>query len=138
MCLQSMQENTPMRIILLFLAIISMSTTCKKQAGEETGDLEGKWMKMETLVSPGNIGEWEKYEGPGAYLIISNNGEVEAEGATVLGKNYNRYKLNGNYITFYIEASTDSLPMTFRFERERLIISPLCIEPCGIKLKRID
>lgn len=127
-----------MRIILLFLAIISMSTTCKKQAGEETGDLEGKWMKKETLVSPGNIGEWEKYKGPVSYLIIRDNGEVESEGATVIGDQYNRYKLNGNHITFYKEATTDSLPMTYRFEPGYLIISHLCIEPCGIKLKRTD
>jgi len=56
----------------------------------------------------------------------------------VIGDIYDRYRLNGKYITFYKAATTDSLPMTYRFVDDQLVISYFCFEPCGIKLKRVD
>jgi hypothetical protein len=133
-----MQENTPMRIILLFLAIIGMSSNCTKQShdGEGAG-LEGKWAKKQTLISPGPMGTWENYNGAPAYLNFRNNGSIESTGAATIGDQYDRYRVFDHYITFYKNASTDSLQTTFSIEDNELIIWFPCIEPCGIKLKRV-
>jgi hypothetical protein len=133
-----MQENTPMRTILIFLAIIAISVKCKKEAGERYKAIEGRWMKTETLMSPGPFGVWEEYKGEAAYLIIRQNGEIEPDGAPVIDAKYNRYRLKGAYITFFKAATTDSVQMTYRVEDDKLIINPPCIEPCGIKLKRVN
>lgn len=133
-----MQENTPMRTILIFLAIISMSSTCTKQAGEGGEGLEGKWVKKQTLISPGPMGEWENYKGSPAYLILKDDGTVASTGAPTIGDQYNRYTVRGEYITFYKDASTDSLRTGYEFKDNELVIWLPCIEPCGIKLKRVN
>jgi len=132
-----MEENTPMRTILLFLAIVSMSTTCNKETGGGGEGLEGKWAKKQTLISPGPMGEWESYKGAPAFLILRDNGTAESTGAATIGDQYDRYVVRGEYIIFYKNASTDSLRTGYEREDNELIIWLPCIEPCGIKLKRV-
>jgi hypothetical protein len=133
-----MQENTPMRTILICLAIIGMSVHCTKESDDgEEPVFEGEWFKTHTLVSPGPIGKWEKYKGAYAYLILMDSGIVQYKGAPTIDDHYNRYKVDGQHIIFYKEASTDSLRTGYEFKDNALIIWLPCIEPCGIKLNRV-
>jgi hypothetical protein len=114
-----------------------MSATCNKEAGEGETGLEGKWAKKQTLISPGPMGNWEDYKGAPAYLILRDDGTVESTGAQTVGNQYNRYSVDSQFITFYKNASTDTLRTGYTFENNELTIWLPCIEPCGIKLKRV-
>ena len=131
--------NTPMRIILIFLAIIGMATTCKKEADEEIDGegLVGKWVLKQTLLSPGPIGEWKNYQGPYVSITFKDDGTLGSPGWPDISNPYDRYQVNGNYITFYQNSSTDSLRSRYHLEGNELFLWGDCIEPCGSKYRRV-
>lgn len=127
-----------MRTILFYIAIIGISFNCTKNSDDkEETVLEGEWFKTHTLVSAGPMGQWKKYKGEYAILGLTDDGIVQYRGAPTIDDKYNRYKVDGQYITFYKDASTDSLRTGYEFKDNALIIWFSCIEPCGIKLKRV-
>jgi hypothetical protein len=130
-----------MRNILLFFAIIIMATACKKEACEdaEGEGLAGKWILRQTLVSPGPIGEWKSYWGPVVSLTFRDDGTLGGPGWPDSNDPYDRYEVNGNYITFYQNSSTDSLRRGYKLKGNELYLwNPSCFEPCGSKYKRVQ
>ena len=130
-----------MRAILLFLAFISITTACSKDAGEkvEGEGLEGKWILRQTLVSPGPIGEWKSYWGPVVSITFRDDGTLGGPGWPDSNEPFDRYEVNGNYITFYQNSSTDSLRRGYNLDRNVLTLwNPSCFEPCGSKYKRVQ
>jgi hypothetical protein len=117
-----------------------MSTTCKKESDDEVhGEgLVGKWVLKQTLISPGPVGEWEHYWGPRVSLTFRDDGTMESSRQDDLNDPFDRYQVNGNYITFYQNSSTDSLRKGYNLNGNELVLWGPCFEPCGSKYKRVQ
>lgn len=124
-----------MRTIILLLAIIGMSSACTKQSCDELDGegLVGKWVLKQTLTSPGPVGEWKHYWGPLTYFTFRDNGALESSDNL-----YDRYLVNGNYITFYKSSTADSSRLGYKVNGNELFLWGPCIEPCGSKYKRVQ
>lgn len=130
-----------MKKTTIVLALVLVLFACKKNTTSGSNDvknLSGKWKLTEQLVSPGPIGEWKPVNtNPASYVEFTKKGDIIS---STLFTGYTKYEFNGDSTKLILKSSSGltTLELYFKLEYPKLSISLPCIEPCGMRFKKVN
>lgn len=120
-----------MRILLFFLTI-GLISCHKDEFKKHNYKLVGKWKRIETFISPGNGGSWQKDQSnPPITIEFTADGKFISNGNFY--SNFTDYKVNAdNTIEFMPPLNGVTRAVYYSFNSDtQLTLTFACIEGCG-------
>ena len=120
--------------------------SCSEEPDVTQAWIYGKWQLIETLISPGSIGKFEKVESDNTIEFFEDSTFTTNRPLCLTNENHNQY--GGTYdlekmiiLPEDCQTYNDSsvVELHYDFDGNNLIIYYFgCIEPCAGKYKKID
>jgi hypothetical protein len=126
--------------ITLLLFVISLLFSCDKNE-TNTNQFTGTWTLKKFLADPGDgSGKYvDVSQNPIKTLTFTSNGNIFSNTSFFNLDHLNEYEIldsNKVKVKFKLESSQSPSIYSYQFKKDTLILSPMCIEACGLKFTK--